>query len=205
MPRWRIAGGSCGKAVRRRCLPLAFSPKPADRQCGQRKGGDAKPARRVEIGDAPAWRNGRRSGLKIRNPQGCGGSSPPAGISFQNNGLQRSWHSLHCELAWPSSQLRTLLRRSWSARMRGVGSMRVAERASVLRGRPARLTEWQHFGRERPVVQRGTRVPPVAAAPPPLDQHGCLCNGVEDLAAQQLVTGPGIEALQTAVLPRACC
>src|SRR4051812_7900052 len=28
----------------------------------------------------PGWRNGRRGGLKIRCPQGCGGSSPPPGI-----------------------------------------------------------------------------------------------------------------------------
>ncbi len=27
----------------------------------------------------PEWRNGRRSGLKIRRPQGCEGSNPSSG------------------------------------------------------------------------------------------------------------------------------
>ena len=41
----------------------------------------------LESGAWPAWRNGRRSGLKIRSLQGFRGSSPPAGkasISVDN-------------------------------------------------------------------------------------------------------------------------
>ena len=32
----------------------------------------------------PGWRNGRRGGLKIRYPRGCGGSSPFPGTTFSD-------------------------------------------------------------------------------------------------------------------------
>ena len=34
------------------------------------------------IKNMPGWRNGRRNGLKIRYPLGCGGSSPPPGTTY---------------------------------------------------------------------------------------------------------------------------
>ena len=34
------------------------------------------------IKNMPGWRNGRRNGLKIRYPLGCGGSSPPPGTIY---------------------------------------------------------------------------------------------------------------------------
>ncbi len=79
---WRIRGGW-----------------PAPALAGERAFAWTTPARRDRLPHRPrpGWRNGRRCGLKIRCPQGRGGSSPPPGIldgsdgHIHERGPQNSW------------------------------------------------------------------------------------------------------------------
>src|SRR5262249_55976785 len=55
----------------------------------------------------------------------------------------------------------------------------------------------------RPIVERGVRPDGVVVPPPTFDDHSCLLQAVEDLAVEQFVAEPGVEALAEAVLPGA--
>src|ERR1044071_938815 len=58
-----------------------------------------------------------------------------------------------------------------------------------------------HLGCGRAVAERGVRAHLVVVAPPALDHDLGLAQAVEDLAVQQLVAEPGIEALDEGALP----
>src|SRR5215207_8060750 len=58
-----------------------------------------------------------------------------------------------------------------------------------------------HLWSRRAVAERGVRAHLIVVAPPALDHDLCLAQAVEDLAIEQLVAEPGIEALDEAVLP----
>src|SRR5918993_5315150 len=63
---------------------------------------------------------------------------------------------------------------------------------------------WQDYlWSRRAVAERGVRAHLIVVAPPALDHDLCLAQAVEDLAIEQLVPEPGVEALDEAVLPRA--
>src|ERR1044072_914389 len=61
---------------------------------------------------------------------------------------------------------------------------------------------YEHLRGWRLVAQRGMRAHRVVVPSPALDDDLCLAQRVEDLAIEQLVTQPGIERLDVAVLPR---
>src|SRR5918993_5991054 len=76
---------------------------------------------------------------------------------------------------------RSYCRRGWSGRRGGGGH--------------------EHLRRRGAVTERSMRAHRVVVAPPALDHHLGLAQAVEDLAVEQLVAEPGVEALDEAVLP----
>src|SRR3954470_14115116 len=87
-----------------------------------------------------------------------------------------------------------------------VGALRVAHgrrRWPGLRGRPCGKCWHKYLGGGRLVPDRGMRSDSVVVTAPALDDDLGLAKGVEDLAVEQFVPQPGIEALDIAVLPRA--
>lgn len=57
------------------------------------------------------------------------------------------------------------------------------------------------FGRRRPVAEGAVWSDGVVVAPPLLDEDLGFAQAVEDLALEQLVREPGVEAFAIAVLP----
>src|ERR671917_1008416 len=84
--------------------------------------------------------------------------------------------------------------RSWGDR-RGWWSWPAWHSCSQSKCRHDHLWSW------RAVAERGVRAHRVVVASPALDHDLRLAQAVEDLAVQQLVTEPGVEALDEAVLP----
>ncbi len=81
----------------------------------------------------PEWRNGRRSGLKIRRPQGCEGSNPSSGTKFL---ISLFTGDVDC------AQLRDPIRnrtRKQTAPHRGAGSAFVPVRPPGRAARPAQM------------------------------------------------------------------
>jgi len=69
-------------------------------------------------------------------------------------------------------------------------------------GRPRRTAGYEHFWCWSAVAERGMWAEPIVMLPPSLDDDLRLLQRVEDLAVQDLVAQPGVEALDIAVLPR---
>ena len=72
-----------------------------------------------------------------------------------------------------------------------------------MRSRPCGECWHEHLRCRSPVADRGMRPDGVVVTTPALDDDLRFAQRVEDLAIEQLVAQPGIEALDEAVLPRA--
>src|SRR4028118_812715 len=71
------------------------------------------------------------------------------------------------------------------------------------RGGPRGRRRHARLGCRRAVAERGVRADLVVVTPPALDHDLGLAQAVKDLAVEQLVAEPGVEALHVPVLPRA--
>src|ERR687885_1277212 len=72
-----------------------------------------------------------------------------------------------------------------------------------LRSRPRGKPRHEHLRRRRAVAQRSMRAHHIVVPAPALDHDLGLLQAVEDFSIEKLISEPGIEALDLAVLPRA--